>query len=233
VLSLCRYTDIIIVEDDPYFFLQYPGYDLTAETFEYRKLANAEYLASLVPSFLRFDYQGRVIRLESFSKTLAPGLRVGYFICNAQLSERLLRATEVDTQEPSGLSQAVILGMLDRWQLDGYVGWLQNLALEYQRRRDWMLGALRASFDIAPASAYPELQAEGLVAAIPGPDGVKVPVFSFIPPTAGMFIWCKTYFAQNPTYQALQKAGTEEDPEQAFADKLWLEWTEANVCCIS
>lgn len=220
----------MIIEDDPYFFLQFPGYDLETNGSEYKKMDNEEYLSSLVPSFLQFDYQGRVIRLESFSKTLAPGLRLGYFVASPQMTERLLRATEVDTQEPSGVSQALVLATLNAWGLDGYVTWLQNLRLEYQRRRDWMVGALRASFDLLPASAFPELGdgAEGLVAAIPGPGGVKVPVFSFIAPTAGMFLWCKVYLSQNPKYQALVKSGA-EDPEQAIADQLWDQWAESLV----
>jgi DNA-binding transcriptional MocR family regulator len=38
-------------------------------------------------------------------QTIGPGLRLGYFICNPLFAERLVRATEVVTQSPSGLSQ--------------------------------------------------------------------------------------------------------------------------------
>jgi aromatic amino acid aminotransferase I / 2-aminoadipate transaminase len=224
--------DVIIVEDDPYYFLQYPEIDTSGTPTEYTTTSNEEFLSSLVPSFLRFDRQGRVIRLESFSKTLAPGLRLGYFVANPLFTERLLRATEVETQDPSGLSQALVLGLLTRWSLDGYITWLQNLRLEYQRRRDWMIAALRASFDLAPASEFPGLSGAedgSLVAAIHGPDGSRVPVFSFIAPTGGMFIWTKFYFGQNAKYLALKHVGTEVDPEQTFANKLWAELAEERV----
>lgn len=61
--------DIIIVEDDPYFFLQFEEYKAKSE----RSTASVKhdedkFLASLAPSYLQFDYQGRVIRLDTFSK---------------------------------------------------------------------------------------------------------------------------------------------------------------------
>lgn len=85
-------SDILIVEDDPYYFLQEGTYvprhlrqqiahDMTEDQ------ANQQFLDSLAPSYLkwafvyysplfkelifvlyRFDYQGRVIRLDTFSK---------------------------------------------------------------------------------------------------------------------------------------------------------------------
>ncbi|KAH8204509.1 hypothetical protein TruAng_001283 [Truncatella angustata] len=220
---------VIIVEDDPYFFLQYPEFDLSATSTEYKAASNDEYLSSLIPSFLHVDYQGRVIRLESFSKTLAPGLRLGYFVANPLFTERLLRATEVETQDPSGVSQALVLSLLASWTTSGYITWLQNLRLEYQRRRDWMTAAIKELFDLSPASQFPELRAEGLVAAIEGSAGTRTPIFSFIPPTGGMFLWTKFYFAQNGKYQVIKNSKQEIDPEQAFANKLWSELAEEKV----
>ncbi|KAK6187986.1 hypothetical protein LQW54_013581 [Pestalotiopsis sp. IQ-011] len=231
IYEICVKYDVIIVEDDPYFFLQYPAFDATgaaAAPAEYPRTSNDEFLSSLVPSFLRFDRQGRVIRLESFSKTMAPGLRLGYFVANPLFTERLLRATEVETQDPAGLSQALVLELLTHWSLDGYVAWLQGLRLEYQRRRDWMVAALGSRFDLAPASAHPGLAgAQGLVASI---RGSGVPVFSFIAPTGGMFIWTKFYFGQNAKYLALKESGADDaDPEQTFANQLWAELAEERV----
>jgi aromatic amino acid aminotransferase I len=220
---------VIIVEDDPYFFIQYPDIDLESETVEYKQLPNEEFLSSLVPSFLRFDYQGRVIRLDSFSKTLAPGLRTGYFVANPLFTERLLRATEVETQEPSGLSQALVLSLLTSWTMDGYVTWLQNLRLEYQRRRDWMINAIKKNFILEPASGFPGLEGAGLVAAITDNSGSKIPIFSFITPQGGMFIWTKFYLSANPRFCELKNSETGDDPEQAFANQLWAEFAEALV----
>ncbi|KAH8650026.1 pyridoxal phosphate-dependent transferase [Xylariales sp. PMI_506] len=232
IYDVCVKYDIIIVEDDPYFFLQYPEFDLNEHASEYKAAPNDEFVASLVPSFLQFDYQGRVIRLESFSKTLAPGLRLGYFVANAQFTERLLRATETDTQDPSGLSQAMALALLrDAWTLEGYITWLQGLRFEYQRRRDCMVCAMQREFVLVPAAEFPELGgAEGLVVAIETPDKKsRIPIFSFVVPTAGMFLWGRFYLSQNPRFKEIQGDASQKDPEQVFADELWAKLAEELV----
>lgn len=63
--------DVIIVEDDPYYFLQQGVYSPKSE----RSTASLKYdgdkfLADLAPSYLKFDYQGRVVRLDTFSKVI-------------------------------------------------------------------------------------------------------------------------------------------------------------------
>lgn len=63
------------------------------------------FIDSLAPSFLKFDYQGRVVRLDSFSKTIAPGSRLGWFTCNPVFAERFERQAETSTQNPCGFGQ--------------------------------------------------------------------------------------------------------------------------------
>lgn len=220
------------MEDDPYFFLQFPSSNLSGES-DCEVVANDTFLASLSPSFLRIDHQGRVIRLESFSKTLAPGLRLGYFIANPLFTERLLRASEVETQDPAGLSQAFVYSLLQSWGQDGFVRWMQNIRIQYQQRRDWMVHAFAAHFELVPAEACAELLpgAQGFVGLLRRRDeaGTRVPVFSFVPPTGGMFIWAKFYLASNPGFQKLLRQGNALDPEQTFAKQLWEELTEELV----
>lgn len=76
-----------------------------------------------------------MIRLETFSKTIAPGSRLGFVVSNARFSERLLRGAEVSTQQPSGLSQVLIAEALKSWGSDGWVRWLRGLRGEYRTRR--------------------------------------------------------------------------------------------------
>jgi hypothetical protein len=45
-----------------------------------------EFIKSLVPSFLSIDVDGRVCRLESFSKVIAPGSRVGWIVASEQMA---------------------------------------------------------------------------------------------------------------------------------------------------
>ncbi|OJK04015.1 hypothetical protein ASPACDRAFT_1852931 [Aspergillus aculeatus ATCC 16872] len=218
IYEICVRYDIIIVEDDPYFFLQFPAYELNPPPTDDTSTANEHFLASLAPSFLQFDYQGRVIRLESFSKTLAPGLRLGYFIAHPFFIQRLLLATEVETQDPSGLSQAVALNLLQTWGVDGYLTWLQNLRHEYQARRDWMIRAFQHEFTLVPGSQHPDLNvADSTLVALLN----TVPIFSFVPPTGGMFIWAQFHLHANPTFQKLHREKSLEDPEECFAEHFW------------
>ena len=179
-----------------------------------------KFVDSLAPSLLRYDYQGRVIRLESFSKSLVPGLRLGYFVANPIFTERLLRATEVETQDPSGFSQAFVLELLKTWGDDGYLVWQQRLRMEYQTRRDWMIDAFSEHFELIPANLVPGFKGDGIVASLRHADG-RTPIFNFVPPTSGMFIWTKFYLSQNPRFQQLKSDPSIASTEEQFAKDFW------------
>ncbi|TDZ37361.1 Aromatic amino acid aminotransferase [Colletotrichum spinosum] len=230
IYDICVEFDTIIVEDDPYYSLQYPSYHTPKEeTFEPK--TTKDFLNTLVPTFLSLDFQGRVIRLESFSKTLFPGLRLGYFVANPIFTERLLRATEVETQDSAGLSQGFVLALLNRWGVDGYLTWLQNLQCQYRTRRDWLLDAFNRSFTVLPADKSPVPRDQGLVACVESSQagGELRPVFSFVDPGAGMFVWCKFYFGGVERFAGIESSGDSHDPEQDFADELWEAWARESV----
>ena len=103
IYDLCCKYDIIIVEDDPYWYLQYPtAAEKEAESRDQpvpaiepvpkpEKSSGYEFLDSLVPSYLSIDTEGRVVRLDTFSKTIAPGCRLGWVTAQPVFIERLLR----------------------------------------------------------------------------------------------------------------------------------------------
>jgi aromatic amino acid aminotransferase I / 2-aminoadipate transaminase len=107
--------DVIIVEDDPYFFLQQDAYvprsarkGATSASL-FKDDDEQAFIDSLAPSFVKFDYEGRVVRCDSFSKTIAPGSRLGWFTCNEVFAERFERQSETSTQAPCGFGQVCIL----------------------------------------------------------------------------------------------------------------------------
>lgn len=71
--------------------------------------------------------------------------------------------------------------------------------------------------------------AEGIVVFQKDSDGLEKPLFSFVPPTGGMFIWARFYFISFPRFLALQSDTTCEDPEQAFEDEIWAKMASALV----
>lgn len=66
IYRVCQKHNLIILEDEPYYFLQMDPYD--GKPTPVPDLSNTELLHSLVPSFMAMDVDGRVIRLDSFSK---------------------------------------------------------------------------------------------------------------------------------------------------------------------
>ncbi|PSR73704.1 hypothetical protein PHLCEN_2v10623 [Hermanssonia centrifuga] len=233
IYDICVEYDVIIVEDDPYYFLQQGQYKARSErSVETVKNDGDIFLHNLAPSYLKFDYQGRVIRLDTFSKYVAPGSRLGWFTCSPLLAERLERQGETTTQAPSGLSQSLITKLLTTWKYDGYVRWLHGLAIEYRTRRDYFIDCLADEFHLAKSATLEQ----GLWKGCEVHEGslkpknsiimfektaIKTKMFSFVPPTSGMFIWMKIHFENYPSF----KAGDEATLEM----QLWEKLAEAGV----
>ena len=95
-LPACSRHGILIVEDDPYFYLQFP-----------RGPQHPPGLAGLprASSYLSLDTQGRVIRLDSFAKFLAPGLRLGWAAAPPTVIDKLAQVMQAQTLGASGVSQ--------------------------------------------------------------------------------------------------------------------------------
>ncbi len=142
IYKIAQKHDVYILEDEPYYFLQMQPYTGRNAPDPPAPANTMEFLQALVPTLLSMDVDGRVMRLDSFSKVVAPGTRTGWITASEQIVERFIRHNEVSNQNPSGLSQIVLYKLLDEhWSHDGYLKWLINLRLEYTKRRNVMLAA--------------------------------------------------------------------------------------------
>ncbi|ODV89891.1 hypothetical protein CANCADRAFT_20637, partial [Tortispora caseinolytica NRRL Y-17796] len=120
IYDIASKFDLIIIEDDPYFFIQFGGPKKTG------------FFDSLIPSFLNIDTDGRVIRLDTFSKMIGPGSRLGWITARSNFIQYILRATEGSTQFPSGLTQAVVLNLVTNvYGEKGWETWLEHVRDEY------------------------------------------------------------------------------------------------------
>src|SRR6476661_3690402 len=88
VVELARDHDLLVLEDDPYGLVRFEG---TAQ-----------------PSLLDLDEGDRVVYASSFSKTVAPGVRVGYFILPAVLRAELEAASTSTYITPGLLGEATV-----------------------------------------------------------------------------------------------------------------------------
>ncbi|KAF9522389.1 pyridoxal phosphate-dependent transferase [Crepidotus variabilis] len=179
----------------------------------------------LVLSYLRrYDYQGRVVRLDTFSKTLAPGCRLGWITCLPIFAERIERASETATQAPCGFSQSLVSALLMQWKYDGFIRWAHGLAQQYTRRRSLFIDLLGQQFDLQPEATSANSKDHGHTVYLayrknpkyfPSPrsrDDKEVPVFSFVPPLSGMFVWLTFHFDD----RLLSLTKGEETIEQRF-----------------
>ena len=93
------------------------------------------------PSLYELDEMHKiVIRLSTFSKTLSPGLRLGWITAVRPIVEQLaLIKQRVDLHTPT-LSQLVVAELLESGAFDRHVATLRG---EHRRRRDAMVQALR------------------------------------------------------------------------------------------
>lgn len=147
IYKLAQKHDFIIIEDEPYYFLQMESY--TSDESARKQNAVKSYgafLDALVTSFLELDVDGRVVRIDSFSKVLAPGVRLGWVTASNQIIERLLRIHEVTIQAPSGFTQSIVNGLLQRWGQNGYLDWLIQLRAEYTAKRDVAIDSIAKYF---------------------------------------------------------------------------------------
>lgn len=239
IYAVCVKFDVVIIEDDPYWYLQYPSANEASlaqrdrlthldqlDVPTQQKSSGYPFLDSLVPSYLSVDYQGRVIRLDTFSKTVAPGCRLGWITAQPSFCERLLRITETSTQQPSGFVQSMIAELImgphdpkqgrdggknDRgWQVDGWVRWLQGLRGNYERRMRTMCSILEEGKGLVKSGRRKSLDNEWSVIE-------KVTLFDFTWPLGGMFVWVHLNFPSHPLWNKTTPA--------KLAQGLWVHLT--------
>lgn len=135
--------DLYIIEDDPYYFHHLgPRNTNCVSTTHQQQLELEKYLKKLPPSYLSLDSHGRVLRLDTTSKILAPGLRCGWITASSQVIRKFLTYSEVSVLSPSGPSQVMLHKLLDEtWGHEGLIQWLLSLSLQYSERRDLMVQA--------------------------------------------------------------------------------------------
>uniref|UniRef100_A0A7S1JB35 Aminotransferase class I/classII large domain-containing protein n=1 Tax=Eutreptiella gymnastica TaxID=73025 RepID=A0A7S1JB35_9EUGL len=119
VYALASKHDLIILEDDPYYYL---------------------YLDADQPaSYLSMDTEGRVFRMESFSKVLSAGVRIGFATGPKRLIDQMGLDMQATCMHASGVSQSLILALLKEWGDDGWQAHVESVKNVYRRRRELFL----------------------------------------------------------------------------------------------
>ena len=122
ILEICNKENIFVVEDNPYGLL---GFDRPS------------------PNAMRAEDSENVIYLGSFSKTIAPGFRVGWALVPQALKEKLVIALESSVLCPSNFTQLAISSYLSDQPWRDQIASFTQL---YKVRRDAMLESLDKYF---------------------------------------------------------------------------------------
>ncbi len=149
LVALADHYGVPIIEDDPYGQLRYEGKHLPpVAVLDEQSWHRGEY-----------SYSGNVIYLSTFSKTLAPGLRLGWVVAAPEVIAKMAQAKQGADLHTSTFTQMVAYEVAKNGFIDHHVQLIRKV---YSERRDIMLEAMQAHF----------------------PEGVR-----WTHPDGGLFLW--------------------------------------------
>jgi DNA-binding transcriptional MocR family regulator len=133
VVELAVEHGVAVLEDDPYGLVRYEG--------------------DAPPTLHELEGGGLVTYASSFSKTVAPGLRVGWFVAPRDLAARIEARAVSNYISPPFLTQATVFELIDRGAFEPN---LQRVRSLLKARRDAMRAALGRELSAAATWSEPE-----------------------------------------------------------------------------
>jgi len=144
IVEIANKFDLLIIEDDPDGFIRHLPIDTTFDKY-IQSLHNSSYLST---------NSSRILHLGTLSKTIAPGIRLGFIIAHKQFIKRLTEYSKTVTKAPSGFSQLIFSNLIKNWSnlnvikhmsdplITGYLSWCFKLSKEYTQRSNTIFQAL-------------------------------------------------------------------------------------------
>jgi 2-aminoadipate transaminase len=140
LVQQARNYGVPIVEDDPYAELRFEGEHLPS-------------LLALEAEQQNGAYQGNGIYLGTFSKTMAPGMRLGWVIAPSEVISKLVQAKQGVDLHTASFTQMIAYELLKDGFLDEHVHLIRRV---YRERRDAMLAAMEEHFPEEVKWTHPE-----------------------------------------------------------------------------
>jgi 2-aminoadipate transaminase len=143
VSAALKGKDVVFVEDNPYGDIRFMGEDLPP-----------------MRHYLDCDIAtGDVITMGTFSKTVSPGMRLGWLYASGDIMDKLITAKQASDLHTSYFVQRVVYQYLADNDVEKHIKYIQGL---YKKQRDAMVSAIERYF----------------------PEGVQ-----YTKPEGGMFLW--------------------------------------------
>ncbi|MDD1407414.1 aminotransferase [Limosilactobacillus reuteri] len=137
--ELAEKYDVYVLEDNPYGEIRFAGQH--------------------VPAVKSFDKSGHVLYMSTFSKTLAPGFRLGWLVADEDVVNKLTVLKQSADLHTDNLAQFAVAQFFADNDVDAHV---KEISALYGKRKDLMLEGIKKYF----------------------PEGVK-----YTNPEGGMFLW--------------------------------------------
>jgi len=124
MIDIAKKYDLIILEDDPYQLVQLDD-------------------RSQLPTLQSLDRSERVIRLDSFSKIFAPGLRIGYASGSAKIMRQFVLFKQSANLHTSSFIQVILLRYLQAAGYQKFRELIKRNCKSYRANRDVMVSAAK------------------------------------------------------------------------------------------
>jgi 2-aminoadipate transaminase len=124
--------DMIFVEDDPYGELRFMG---------------------AAPPSMWGRLDGKVVLLGSFSKTIAPGLRLGWICARRPIMDKLVVAKQASDLHSNSFCQRIVYRYLTDNEVDRHIA---TINAAYKKQRDTMVAAIEEYFPSEVSITRPE-----------------------------------------------------------------------------
>lgn len=166
--ALAEKYNVIILEDNPYGDLRVSG--------------------EPVPAIKSLDTKGLVIYSGSFSKIIAPGIRLGFVVANKEINAKLTVAKQTQDVHTVMLSQLIVYKWLKSGKLEGHV---EKIKAIYKRKLNLMCDNLEKELSDYLTFTRPE---GGLFVWAKLKDGIDMMSFVKNASTAGVSVVPGTAF---------------------------------------
>lgn len=133
LVELANKHNVAIVEDNPYGELRFEG--------------------EMPPSIKSLDTEGRVIFLGTFSKTMCPGLRLGWVCADEEVLNKYILVKQGADLQASTISQMEMAKFLEEYSIEEHIDTIKEV---YGRRRDLMLKTMESEFPEGVTFTRPE-----------------------------------------------------------------------------
>lgn len=130
-------SETVLVEDDPYGEIRFLGEDLPS-----------------MRTFLAEDgAEERAVLIGTFSKTVSPGVRLGWMVAAPEIMEKLVTAKQAADLHSNELTQRIVYRYLSDCDVNAHI---QRIREAYRRQRDLMVGAVKSLFPPEVKCTEPE-----------------------------------------------------------------------------